>query len=65
MSGATGEIGFYRSTAAARIPRDNRGRFARVRHSAQHRIILRTAARMRAQLGLAPLDALSTQDVGQ
>ena len=48
------ELGLWRGTKARFQPRDRRGRFVHVDHPPQRRLILATAAKMRAQLGLPP-----------
>jgi hypothetical protein len=49
----THELGLFRLAVKFQA-RDKFGRFVRVRHTAQHKLMLQTTEIMRAQIGLSP-----------
>ncbi|KUO53176.1 MAG: hypothetical protein APF82_00890 [Sphingomonadales bacterium BRH_c42] len=53
MSG-TRELGLFTASAKRGQPRDARGRFVRVRYSAQRLKVLEVARKMREDMGLPP-----------
>lgn len=55
----TRELGLFRATAKRAQPRDARGRFVRVRYSAQRLKVLAGARKLREDLGLPPSQWLS------
>lgn len=54
MAPGTRELGLFSASAGRPQPRDARGRFVRVRYSAQRLKVLEVARQMRADMGLAP-----------
>jgi len=52
MTAGTHNLGLWSGEPWRTQPRDAAGRFVRVRHSAQRRLVLRRAAELRAALGL-------------
>ncbi|MCP5385971.1 MAG: hypothetical protein H6916_04035 [Novosphingobium sp.] len=50
----THELGLFSASAKRGQPRDQRGRFVRVRYSAQRLKVLEVARKMRADMGLPP-----------
>lgn len=55
----THELGLFTATAKRGQPRAQRGRFVRVRYSAQRLKVLAVARQMRADMGLPPCPWLS------
>ncbi len=55
----THELGLVRADGSRKQPRDQRGRFVRVRYSAERLKILATARKMREDMGLPPSPWLS------
>jgi len=56
------ELQLWRVAGVRLQPRDKRGRFVRVEHSPARRLILVTAAKMRARMGLPPDPRLPALD---